>query len=294
MSKSPSSIALGFFDGVHIAHQKIISLAVDYARENNLSPIALSFDASPMELLSLDKVKYLTTNAEKKQLIASLGADTSFLTLSKELLSMDAEAFVKDILVKTYNIKYAVCGYNYRFGKNGKGDTEFLKSMGEKYGFDVCICECETLHGENISSSRIRELISKGDISVANELLGRNFSLRGKVCKGKKLGRTLGFPTANVFFDKSTVIPKNGVYKTTVNIGTNKYTAITNTGINPTVGGEELRTETYIPEFDGNIYGQELLIEFIDFIRSEKKFENIDELKLQIEKDVESIYNRRQ
>ena len=110
MSKSPSSIALGFFDGVHIAHQKIITLAVNYAIKNNLSPIALSFDASPAELLSPDKVKYLTTNEEKKKIIASLGADTRFLSLSKELLSMEAEAFVKEILVDIYNIKYAVCG----------------------------------------------------------------------------------------------------------------------------------------------------------------------------------------
>ena len=131
MKKSPSAIALGFFDGVHIAHRKIISLAVDYAKKNNLLPIALSFDASPMELLSDAKVKYLTTNIDKKNIIKVLGADTEFLPLSKELLSMEAEAFVKEILVDRYNIKYAVCGYNYRFGKNGNGDTNFrIRSRG--------------------------------------------------------------------------------------------------------------------------------------------------------------------
>ena len=270
MRKSPSSIALGFFDGVHIAHCK-------------------SFDASPMELLSVDRAKYITTNDEKKKLIATLGADTEFLALSENLLSMEAETFVKEILVDEYNIKYAVCGYNYRFGKNGRGDTELLKKLGKQYGFQVTVCECETLHGESISSSRIRELISTGDISTANELLGRNFSLCGTVCEGKHLGRKLGFPTANVFFGESTVIPKNGVYKTLVTIGENSYTAITNTGVNPTVGGEALRTETYIPNFDGDIYGYEIKIEFLDFIREEKKFNSIEELKSQIRRDVDRM-----
>ena len=161
--------------------------------------------------------------------------------------------------------------------------------MGEKYGFKVQICECETLRGESISSSRIRKLLSDGNIILANELLGRNFFLSGKVCEGKKLGRTLGFPTANVFFKENTVIPKNGVYKTLVTVETDKYTAITNTGINPTVGGESLRAETYIPGFDGNIYEKEIEIEFIDFIREEKKFNSIEELKCQIKKDVEVL-----
>ncbi len=289
MKKSPSAIALGFFDGVHIAHRKIISLAVDYAKKNNLSPIALSFDASPMEFLSPDKVKYLTTNQEKNDIIKSLGADTEFLPLSKKLLSMEAEAFVRDILVGEYNVKYAVCGYNYRFGKGGKGDTVLLEKLGNQYGFEVTVCDCENLLGESVSSSRIRELISAGEIETAGKLLGRNFSLSGTVCEGKHLGRKLGFPTANVFFDERRVIPKNGVYKTLVTVGVDNYTAITNTGINPTVGGEALRTETYIPDFNENIYGKEIKIEFLSFIREERKFGTIDELKSQIQQDVDRM-----
>jgi len=289
MKKSPSAVALGFFDGVHIAHRKIISFAVDYAKKNNLSPIALSFDASPMELLSDCKVKYLTTNEEKENIIKSLGADTEFLPLSKELLSMEAEVFVKEILVDKYNIKYAVCGYNYRFGKNGNGDTKLLQKLGKHYGFEVRVCDCETLLGESVSSSRIRGLISNGNIESANELLGRNFSLSGIICEGKQLGRKLGFPTANVFFSKHTVMPKNGVYKTLVTVENDTYTAITNTGINPTVGGEELRTETYIPNFNRNIYGKEIKIEFLKFIREEKKFGSIEELKSQIKRDIDRM-----
>lgn len=289
MKKSPSAIALGFFDGVHIAHRKIISLAVDYAKKNNLSPIALSFDSSPMEFLSDSGVKYLTTNEQKKEIIKSLGAVTEFLPLSRELLSMEADTFVKEILVDMYNIKYAVCGYNYRFGKNGKGDTKLLQEWGKQCGFEVTVCDCEVLLGESVSSSRIRELISEGDIEFANELLGRNFSLSGVVCEGKQLGRKLGFPTANVFFNEHTVIPKNGVYKTLVTIDNDSYTSITNTGINPTVGGEALRTETYIPDFNRNIYGKEIKIEFLGFIREERKFDSIEDLKSQIKRDIDRM-----
>ena len=284
-----TSIALGFFDGVHIAHQKIIKSAVDFANENSLTPIALSFDKSPLEILCPEKVRYITTLEGKQEIIEKLGAKAEFLTVSKDLLNMSPEDFIEKILVDKYNAKHIVCGYDYRFGKGGKGDTELICEMGEKLGFTVEILDCEVLWGEKISSSRIRELISEGNIESANELIGRNFSLSGEVCEGKHLGRKLGFPTANVFFGKHTIIHKNGVYKTIVTVEGNGYPAITNTGINPTVGGEALRTETYIPDFEGNLYGKKINIEFIGFIREEKKFDNIEELKKQIQADVSSL-----
>ena len=289
MIKESCAVALGFFDGVHIAHQKIIKSAVSYAQKNSLSPVALSFDISPLEILAPEKVKYLTTQKQKAALIEELGARAEFLPLSRKLLSMEPEDFISDILIKEYHIKYVVCGYNYRFGKNGRGDTSMLQEFGRRYDFTVEICECEMLHGESVSSSRIRELISKGDIHGANELLGRSFFITGTVCEGKKLGRTLGFPTANVMPDDLTAIPRNGVYKTLVTIDKKSFTAITNTGVNPTVGGERLRCETYIPSFNADLYGQEMKIEFLDFIRPEKKFESIEKLKEQIEKDLEIL-----
>ncbi len=289
MSKSPSAIALGFFDGVHIAHQKIIKNAVDYAKKNNLHPVVLSFDASPLEVLCPEKVSYITTSEEKKKLIEDMGAKVEFLPMNAEFLGMPPEDFIENILVRKYNIKYAVCGYDYRFGKDGSGSTNLLIESGKKLGFGTEVIDCETLGGEKISSSRIRELIFLGEIKRANELLGRNFSLSGTVQEGKHLGRTLGFPTANVFFNDLTVIPKKGVYKTVVIIDNICYNSITNTGTNPTVGGEKLRTETYIPNFDGNLYGKEIKIEFLDFIRPEKKFENVGKLKEQIKKDIEYL-----
>lgn len=289
MNVTGSGIALGFFDGVHTAHQKIIREAVRYSKENNLCAMALSFDRSPLELLSPEKVNYLTTKEEKEEIISSLGAKTEFLTLSCDLINMTAEDFIKEILVKKYNIKYAVCGYNYRFGKGGKGDIDLLARYGEKYGFTVRVFDRETKCGESISSSRIRKLIAEGSIEEANELLGRNFSIGGKVCEGKKLGRTLGFPTANVFWDNCKVVPKNGVYKTRVTAESQKYESITNIGTNPTVGGERLRAETFLSSFSGNLYEKEIKVEFLQFIRAEKEFSDINELKIQIEKDISNL-----
>ncbi len=289
MSSKPCAIALGFFDGVHIAHQKIIKSVVDYAKENKLRPIVLSFDRSPMEILSPEKVSYITTAPEKERLINALSAEAEFIPVSKEFLDMPAEEFITEILVKRYNAKYAVCGYNYRFGKGGKGNTEMLRNYGNKLGFDTKVLECEVYNGKSVSSSRIRELITKGDISLANKLLGRSFFVEGTICEGKHLGRTMGFPTANMFFEDAVVIPKKGVYKTLVTVNNQAYKAITNTGINPTVGGEKLRTETYIPHFDENIYNKKMKIEFIDFIREEKKFESIEELKEQISEDIKML-----
>ncbi len=284
-----SAIALGFFDGVHIAHRKIIESAVCYAKLNNLSPIALSFDRSPLEILSSGNVRYLTSKEDKAQIISSLGAEAEFLPTDNTLLSMEAEEFIEKILVEKYNIKYAVCGYNYRFGKNGRGDTDLLIKEGIRHGFEVEVAPCEMYDGESVSSSRIRSLLADGEISLANILSGRNFFIKGIVEEGKKLGRKLGFPTANVFFEHSTVRLKNGVYKTLVTADEKRYESITNVGTNPTVCDKTLRAETYIPDFDGNLYGKELKIEFIDFIRPEIKFDSIEELKEQIKKDLNKL-----
>ncbi len=282
-------VALGFFDGVHIAHRKIIESAVDYAEKNGLFPVALTFDRSPLEILSPGKVRYITDSAAKVDLIKSLGADTIFLPLSRELLALSPEEFVRDILVKEYGIAHAVCGYNYRFGKNGSGNTETLAALGEKYGFTVEVRDRVTYNEADVSSSYIRALLCEGNIHLVNILLGRSFTVSGTVTEGKHLGTTLGFPTANVFFNDNSATPLCGVYKTVVSFDDEKMPAITNIGINPTVGGESMRSETYIPDFCGNIYGKKIQIEFIDFIRKEIKFENIELLKKQINKDVQKI-----
>ena len=289
MIEKGSAIALGFFDGVHTAHRKIIESAVGYAKLNNLSPIALTFDKSPSEVLSALEVSYLTNNAGKEEIISSLGAKAEFLPADREFLSMEPTKFIEKILVGKYNIKFAVCGYNYRFGKNGQGDTDLLAQEGKRLGFEVCVLPCEMHDGESVSSSRIRKLLANGEIVLANKLLGRNFFIKGTVSEGKKLGRKLGFPTANVFFEKNTVHLKNGVYKSLITVEGESYTAITNVGTNPTVCDKTLRSETYIPDFDGDLYGKEIRIEFLDFLRPEIKFESVEKLKEQISEDIKRL-----
>ncbi len=289
MIEKGSAIALGFFDGIHTAHQKIIESAVRYAKLNNLVPIVLSFDKSPLEILTDEDVFYLTDKEDKEEIITSLGASAEFLPTDNALLSMEPEEFIKKILVGKYNIKYAACGYNYRFGKNGQGNTQLLTEAGKCHGFEVRVAPCETYEDESISSSRIKKLLAEGNVTLATALLGRNFFIKGIVSEGKKLGRKIGFPTANVYFNDKTVHLKNGVYKTVVTSDGKSYKAITNVGTNPTVCDKTLRAETYIPEFDGDLYGKEIKIEFTDFIRPEIKFENIEKLQTQIKEDLKNL-----
>ena len=289
MTKPQTSIALGFFDGVHTAHKEIILSAVNTAKEKGMRPVALTFDYSPRELLSSEKIEYLTPLRDKTVLIKELGCELYILHTTSELLGMEPQEFVSSILVKKLNAGHICYGYNYRFGKYAKGDTHLLQKMGDVLGFTTSVFAPIELLGESVSSSRIRALLKEGEIEKANTLLGRNFSLSGIVTEGKHLGKALGFPTANIYPDKTLVTPKRGVYKTIVTTPIGKFSAITNVGINPTVGGEEAHLETYIPSFSSDLYSNEIKVEFISFLREEKKFETVEELKNQIQKDVDSL-----
>ena len=204
---------------------------------------------------------------------------------------MASEDFVKKILVDEFGAEHISCGYNYRFGKGASGTPQLLTELGTKMGFSADVVDCIKKHGESVSSSRIRLLLQDGNIELANELLGRNFSLSGAVVEGKHLGKSLGYPTANIYPDKSLAKPKRGVYKTIVTTPFGTFPAITNVGLNPTVGGEEYHLETYIPDFSADLYQSEIKVEFISFLRDEMKFDNIDKLKEQIKKDIEAIEN---
>lgn len=289
MTAVQSSIALGFFDGVHIAHREIIESAVHEAKVHGLRPLVLTFDKAPSEVLFGIAPPYITTLEEKERLISSLGAQMCLMNTSRELLSMTAGQFAEKILVQKYNAASVSCGFNYHFGSSGSGDTQLLTELGKQLGFKVTIVGERISGGETVSSSRIRALISYGRIEEANILLGRNFSISGIVSHGKRLGRTIGFPTANIYPPLGALLPMSGVYETVVNINGEKRSAITNTGTNPTVGKEALRTETYIPSADVDLYGKQLTVEFVRFIRPEKKFSDLNALKQQIKIDLNGI-----
>lgn len=286
MINQKTCIALGFFDGVHIAHREILLSAINSAKEKNLRALALTFDRSPREILTLDKVDYISTPDDKRKLISSLECEVHFLPASRSILDMEPRDFAKEILVDKFNVQHICCGYNYRFGKSASGDSALLSALGEEFGFSVNVIDCVEMYGESVSSSRIRHLITKGDIKTANELLGRSFSLSGTVVEGKHLGKKLGFPTANIYPESSLIKPKHGVYKTIVTTVKGVFPAITNVGSNPTVGGEEFHLETYIPDFNSDLYQTEMTVEFINYIRGELKFDNLNALKEQIKKDI--------
>lgn len=289
MTAVQSSIALGFFDGVHTAHRAIIETAVRKAETRGLRPVVLTFDKAPSEVLFGSAPPYITTLEEKERLINALGAQMRLMHTSRSLLSMTAEEFAEKILVQEYNAAEVTCGFNYRFGSEGCGDTQLLTKLGKRFGFNVTVIGERISGGETVSSSRIRALISSGRIEEANMLLGRSFSISGTVEHGKRLGRTIGFPTANVYPQSGALLPMSGVYETVVEINGERLSAITNTGTNPTVGKETLRTETYIPSADIDLYGKRITVEFVRFIRAEKKFSDLEALKQQIREDLNGI-----
>ena len=289
MTAVQSSIALGFFDGVHTAHRAIIEAAVRKAETRGLRPVVLTFDKAPSEVLFGSAPPYITTLEEKERLINALGAQMRLMHTSRSLLSMTAEEFAEKILVQEYNAAEVTCGFNYRFGSEGCGDTQLLTKLGKRFGFNVTVIGERISGGETVSSSRVRMLISSGRIEEANILLGRNFSISGMVEHGKRLGRTIGFPTANVYPPNGALLPMSGVYETVVDINGERLSAITNTGTNPTVGKETLRTETYIPSADIDLYGKRITVEFVRFIRAEKQISDLEALKRQIREDLNGI-----
>lgn len=289
MTAVQSSIALGFFDGVHTAHRAIIETAVRKAEMRGLRPVVLTFDKAPSEVLFGSAPPYITTLEEKERLINALGAQMCLMHTNRSLLSMTAEEFAEKILVQEYNAAEVTCGFNYRFGSEGCGDTQLLTKLGKRFGFNVTVVGERISGGETVSSSRIRALISSGRIEEANMLLGRSFSISGTVEHGKRLGRTIGFPTANVYPPNGALLPMSGVYETVVDINGERLSAITNTGTNPTVGKETLRTETYIPSAEVDLYGKRITVEFVRFIRAEKKFSDLEALKRQIREDLNGI-----
>ncbi|MGM9551773.1 MAG: bifunctional riboflavin kinase/FAD synthetase [Clostridia bacterium] len=283
-----SVCALGFFDGVHKAHSKILSDCVLYGREHGLKSVAVTFEKSPSEYFGKE-IKYLTPLPMKVEIMKLLGIDEVFsLPCDEKTLSLSPVEFVDKILVDKLNAKALFCGFNYTFGKNAQGDTEILKSLCFDKGIEVFISPCMEDEHTTVSSSNIRICLREGDIEKANRLLSRPFEVRGVVEEGKKLGRTLNFPTANIYPESYFPDIPYGVYATKTKIDNAEYISVTNVGINPTVGDGNLRIETYILGFNGDIYQKDISVKFYKYLRCEQKFSSIDKLKEQIEKDKEN------
>lgn len=285
-----SVVVLGNFDGVHKGHQKLFEVAKYEAHQKGLETVVFSFYPHPTWVIGNKPKSLLMSRRDKKQMVECLGIDVLVeYPFTKEFASISPDEFFVKVLIEKLNVSVLVVGSNYYFGKDKAGNPEFLKKLGKQYGVEVHVVEAVMTEGKMISSSKIRNLILEGKIEDANEMLGHPYMVIGSVVQGKKLGRTLGFPTINLIADPDRVYPPNGVYATKVKVDSKMYWGMTNIGFNPTVSGKRKMIETHLMNFNQSIYGENVEIYFYHFIRPEKKFENIEALKEQITCDKEQI-----
>lgn len=278
---------LGTFDGVHMGHKKIIERLLNSSSPNEQSLVLTFFPHPRMVLQKESDIKLLNTIAERTQLLEKAGLQNLIIhPFDQDFSRLTAEEFVKNILVDVFNIKKIIIGHDHRFGRNRTANIDDLILYGKEYGFEVEQISAQEIDEVSISSTKIRNALNEGKIALANEYLGYNYCFSGTVVHGKKLGRTIGFPTANLKIEESyKLIPAIGVYAVKCLVGNQTINGMLNIGTNPTVEGQGISIETHLFDFNGDIYGQKITIELIKRIRDEQKFSSIEALKLQLEKD---------
>ncbi|WP_411170546.1 bifunctional riboflavin kinase/FAD synthetase [Clostridium sp. MB05] len=279
-------VALGSFDGLHCGHLSLVKKTVEIAKEKNGKSMVFTYKNHPKTLVNPENAPKLIMDLETKlKYLEEENVDIVVLrSFTKEFMSMSAENFIK-LLCLDYNVKGIVVGFNFKFGYKNLGEVKLLESLQAKYGYELYIIEPYTYKDDVISSTRIRKAILEGNVEEAFKMLSKPYLIKGKVIHGKKLGRTIGFPTANLEFDEKMIIPQKGVYYTNVEYKNKIYRGITSVGNNPTVNGQQLTIETFILNFNEEIYGVEIKIYFIERIRGEIKFNSLEELVAQIKKD---------
>lgn len=290
--KEKTAVALGYFDGLHLGHIEVIGEAMAYARTHSpdIASAVFTFNCDTT-LPKFQQQEDIISFENKCEMLERMGVDYIFAPDFAEVCTLTAEDFVKEILVKRLNADFACCGGNFRFGKHGAGTPDLLTQLAEQFNMrKVHIVDDVCLDGAIISSTRIRELLRKGEIEQANRLLGYDMWFRLEVVHGNELGRTMSFPTINQIIPKTNVVPLHGVYESKVEINGRKYAAMTNIGTRPTVtNSTETVMETHIPDFSGDLYGQKISISLCRFIRAERKFDSIKDLKNQISEDIKKI-----
>lgn len=279
-----TAVTLGKFDGVHRGHQKLISHICEKERQG--------LESAVVTIWPDPKVKALLTKSEKKELLRKLGVswwiDCPFLP---QISHMEPEDFIREILVKRMRAKYIAVGSDFRFGYQRKGDWRLLERMQKEVGYELEVVEKETYGNREISSTYVKEALAQGNMELVNELLGYPYTVQGEVLHGRRIGRTLGMPTTNLIPSVGKLLPPNGVYasRTLMEAGNSKTErpGITNIGYKPTVGEYFRGVETYLFDFDGDLYGQEIAVQLYAFERPEQKFQSMDALKEQMHRDIE-------
>lgn len=281
----PKAVSLGNFDGVHKGHQKLMKENIKISKAKNLTPSVLLFKENTKNILNGER-EYLTSLEDKIEILKNLGIECfCLLEFSDKFKNLSPYEFIEEILYKKLNTKYVIVGDNYRFGKMAKGDIKTLKKYEEDFAYKTKVVDFELDDGKIINSTDIRQMVREGKIEKANKDLGHPFKMQGKVIKGAQRGRLLNFPTANLKPSFKYVTAKSGVYFTRVNIDRDFYYGLTDIGTNPTFENKKMKIETYIMDFSKDIYGKNMSIEFLEYLRPDFKFNSPEELIAQMEKD---------
>ena len=283
-----SIVTIGTFDGVHIGHQEIIAQLVATAKKNNSNSVLLTFFPHPRMVLQKDNsIKLINTIDERIEILEKTGLDFLIIhPFDKDFSRLTAFDFVREILVNHLNTSQLVIGYDHRFGRNREGDFEQLEEYGDMYDFVVQEIPAQDVNAISVSSTKIRKALAEGDIQKVSKYLGHAFTLSGKVVSGERLGNTIGYPTANLEIKESyKLIPKKGAYLVKSMLNNVAVYGMMNIGVRPTVKGGCQTIETHFFDFDGDLYGQDLQIELLEFLREEQKFQSVDALKDQLALD---------
>ena len=286
-------VGVGVFDGVHWGHRAIFEKVLETADKACMASVALTFDRHPAEVLAPSKAPmYISSLDQRVELIKQTGIEYVVIAeFNDKLAQIPRNDFLVNVLHNSLKARAVVVGANFRFGRDREGDVRYLKTEGQQHYIETTIVSSVIIDGAPVSSTRIRGLLAEGNVKSAANMLGHSFVLRGKVVVGRQVGRTLGFPTANVEVPPKHVTPMPGVYAVRVVVGARTYTGLCNVGNNPTFGCTETTTEVHLMGFDGDLYGHVLDVEFIERIRGEVRFNGPDELVKQINKDISVLEN---
>lgn len=287
--KEKTIYALGFFDGVHIGHQALLLACRHLAAQQGCKAGVVTFTSHPDALVSGNAPALLNTIEDRQRILHGYGMDAVLvLPFDREIMTTHWASFLRQ-LVEAGAAGF-VCGDDFRFGSGGLGTPKKLAAFCNKQGLPYAVVSQQELDGIRVSSTHIRDLLEKGEMAAANRFLGHPHFLSGKVTEGKKLGRTIGIPTANLQIPEGVICPKKGVYACRVIVEGQTYPAVTNIGCRPTVGGENITVEPWILDFDGDLYGKHITLLFYHFLREEKKFDSLEELKAQIHLDAAETF----
>lgn len=292
--QNKTAVALGSFDGLHKGHMSVIACALSQ-KERGLIPVVLLFDSHPLQTLTGNAPVKILQDSMRNEILENASVKTEIISF-KEIMNLSCKEFVEEILIKKLNAGAVCCGENYRFGKNNQGGCKTLKALCDEYKIELIISKTVEYQGSPVSSTRIRRAIESGDISSANAMLGREFGYKLKVVSGDKRGRLIGAPTINQHFEENFVIPKIGVYASVAAVDGAQYPSVTNIGLRPSFANADLRSETCLLGFSGDLYGRDIEVRLLKYLRPETKFDSMEALGAQIKLDAaesENIFKTR-